>query len=69
MEIERRQTSPRRNGIPMPARIVVGALAVFGAVSLLQWVLTSILSIVKFGLLVVVVVGVAAWVVSAKGSR
>ena len=46
----------------MPARFVIGALAVFGAVSLLQWVLTAVLSIVKFGLLVAVLIAApVAW--------
>ncbi len=53
----------------MPARIVLGALAIFGAVTLVSWVLASIISIVKFGLLIVVILGIGAWVVNAKGSR
>ena len=71
MELERQANTPRRRNsrLSTPARIVVGALAIFGAVTLVQWVLTSLLSIVKFGLLVVVIIGVAAWVVSAKASR
>jgi hypothetical protein len=69
VELERRRHTPRRRGMSMPARIVMGALAIFGAVTLVSWVLASIISIVKFGLLVVVIVGVGAWVVNAKGSR
>jgi len=53
----------------MPARVALGALAVFGAVTLVSWVLASIISIVKFGLLLIVIVSVGAWVINAKGSR
>lgn len=53
----------------MPARLVIGGLALFGAVTLVQWVLTSLIAIVKFGLVIVVVVGVAGWVLSAKSRR
>ena len=53
----------------MPARLVIGGLALFGAVTLVQWVLTSLIGIIKFGLVIVVVVGVAGWVLSAKSRR
>jgi hypothetical protein len=53
----------------VPARLVLGALAVFGAITLVQWVLGALIGTIKFGLLVVVAVGVGAWVISAKGSR
>lgn len=53
----------------MPARLVIGGLALFGAISLVQWVLTSLIGIVKFGLMIVIVVGVVGWVLSAKGRR
>ena len=69
MDLERRTATPRRQGLPAPARLVIGTLALFGAVTLVQWVLASVLTIVKFGLLVVVVVGVGAWVIGAKGRR
>ncbi|GJM37170.1 MAG: hypothetical protein DHS20C19_05370 [Acidimicrobiales bacterium] len=53
----------------MPARLVIGGLALFGAISLVQWVLTSLIAIVKFGLMIVIIVGVVGWVLSAKGRR
>lgn len=61
--------SPERRGIAAPGRILLGALAVFGAITMVQWVFVSILAIVKFLLLIVVVLAVGAWVVRAKGSR
>jgi Flp pilus assembly protein TadB len=70
MDLERRRKTPRRSsGMSMPARLVLGALAIFGAVTLVSWVLASIIAFVKFGLLVIVIIGVGAWVVNAKGSR
>lgn len=53
----------------MPARLAIGALAIFGAVTLTQWVIGAVIGTIKFALLVVIVVAVAAWIVNAKGSR
>jgi len=71
VDLERRHETPRRRSgrLSMPARVALGALAVFGAVTLVSWVLASIISIVKFGLLLIVIVSVGAWVINAKGSR
>lgn len=69
MEPEHPTRSPERRGLTTPGRILLGALAVFGAITLMQWVLVSILAIVKFLLLIVVVLAVGAWVVGAKSSR
>ena len=68
MELEEQRNAPSR-GLSLPTRLVVGGLALFGAVTLVQWVLSSLLAIVKFGLVVVVLVGVVGWVLSAKGRR
>jgi Flp pilus assembly protein TadB len=69
VEPEHRTRPPERRGLTTPGRILLGALAVFGAITLVQWVLVSILAIVKFLLLIVVVLAVGAWVVGAKSSR
>ncbi len=69
MAIERRNTKPSRRGLPFPAVVVIGALAIFGAITAVQWVLGSLLGLVKFGLVLVIIVGVAGWIVSAKGRR
>jgi Flp pilus assembly protein TadB len=69
VDIERRQNSPKRQGISMPARLAIGALAIFGVITMVQWVIGALLGVIKFGLVVVVVVAVGAWVVGAKGSR
>ncbi|MEM7143375.1 MAG: hypothetical protein AAF548_20335 [Actinomycetota bacterium] len=69
MDLEQQQNAPRRNGMSMPTRLVVGGLALFGAVSLVQWVLASLIGIVKLVLLAVVVIGIVGWVLSAKAAR
>ena len=53
----------------MPARLAIGALAIFGAVTMIQWAMGALIGTIKFALLVVVAVAVGAWVVNAKGSR
>jgi len=42
---------------------------VFGAITLVQWVLGALLGTIKFALVVVIVVAVGGWIISAKGSR
>lgn len=69
MAIEPIKSPPARRGLSVPATVVLGALAIFGAITAVQWVLTSLLGIVKLGLIIVVVLGVAAWVMSAKANR
>ena len=69
VELERTDKSPQPRGMSLTARVVVGALAVFVAITMVQWALTAILSIVKFGLVVAVIIAVGLWVISAKSSR
>ncbi len=62
--------NPRRSGsLPFPAIVVIAALAVFGAVTAVQWVLASLIGIIKFGLVLVVIVAAVGWVISAKANR
>jgi len=65
---KRKKRTPQRH-ISGPAVIVIGGLAVFGAVTLVQWVLVSIIGLVKLIVAVVVLLGIAGWVVSAKANR
>ncbi len=60
---------PQRSRLPRPAMVVVAALAAFGAVTLVQWVFVSIIGLVKLVLTIVVLLGIAGWVVSAKANR
>jgi len=61
--------SDSASGLPFPALIVVAALAVFGMITLVQWLVGSLAGILKFGLFVLIVVAIAGWVVSIKGKR
>ena len=70
MDLERRTSDPARSsGLPLPAKIALGGLAIWGALTLVQWVIFSALRFIRFGLFVVIVVALAGWVVSAKASR
>ncbi len=70
MAIERQQaTSPKRQGLSVSARLVIGAVAIFGAITLVQWVVGALIGVIKFALVVVVVIGVGGWIIGAKGSR
>ncbi len=52
-----------------PASVVLGALAILGAITLVQWALSAVLGLIRVAILIVVVVAVGAWVVSAKANR
>ncbi len=69
MEIERQNDVPTPRTLSTPARVALGALAIFGAVTLVQWVVGALLGIIKLALVVVVTVAVGVWIVGAKGSR
>lgn len=69
MDLERREETPSRRGLSLPAQVAIGALALFGLVTLVQWALASLVGLVRFGLFVVIVVAVGAWVMNAKASR
>ena len=70
MDLERRTSEPARSsGVPLPAKIALGALALWGTLTIVQWVIFSALRFIRFGLFVVVVVAVAGWVLSAKANR
>lgn len=69
MAIERTGEPPARKRLPFPAIVVIGGLAVFGAITAVQWVLTSLLGIVKLVLVIVVVIAAAGWVISSKANR
>jgi hypothetical protein len=69
MAIEKHDRRPERQGLPLPAVIVIGALAIFGAITAVQWALGAVVGVVKFGLVILIVFSVGAWIVSAKGRR
>ena len=58
-----------RRKVPFPAVIVLGALAILGAITLVQWALAAFLGLIRVAILIVIVIAVGAWVVSAKANR
>lgn len=70
MAVEKHHSDrPARGGLSFPAVIVIGALAILGAITLVQWALSAVLGLIRVVILIVVVVAVGAWVVSAKANR
>lgn len=70
MELDRRTSGPAPSGgLSFPAKVAIGALAVWGTLTLAQWFILSALRFVRFGLFVVIVIAVLGWAVSAKGER
>ena len=61
--VERLDRLPR---LPWPARLVVGALAVVGAITLVQWVLAVFAWLIMLLTLVAVLVGLVFWVASER---
>ncbi len=70
MAIEKRRSNPpTRGGLSFPAVVVLGSLAILGAITLVQWALSAVLGLIRIAILIVVVVAVAAWIVSVKSRR
>jgi hypothetical protein len=58
-----------RRGPSGPAVVVIGALAVLGALTLVQWLLSGLFGFLTLVVTVVVLVAVAWAVLSAKAGR
>ena len=61
--------SAKASRLPFPAVVLIAALAVFGGITLTQWLVGSLAGILKFVLFAVIIVAIGGWVVSAKGNR
>ena len=59
----------RSRGPSLPALVVMGALSVVGAVTLVQWAIAVFAWLITFAMLIVVLFGLAGWVVTAKRRR
>ena len=59
----------RSRGPSLPTLVVVGALAVVGAVTLAQWAVAVFAWLISFAMLMVVLLGLAWWVVTEKRRR
>ena len=53
----------------MPTLVVMGALSVVGAVTLVQWAIAVFAWLITFAMLMVVLFGLAGWVVREKRRR
>lgn len=66
-DAQERAEATRR--LPWPARLVVAALAVVGAITLVQWVVAVFAWLVMVAVLMVVLLGLAFWVATEKRHR
>lgn len=58
-----------RPRLPLAAILVIGALALFGAITLVQWVLGAVFGLVKLLIVVAIVVAVLYAVMGARANR
>ncbi len=63
-EVKRR--AERSKGPSGPALVVLGALAVVGAITLVQWAVAVFTWLITFAMLMVVLLGLGWWVVTLK---
>ena len=59
----------RSGGPSLSALVVMGALAVVGAITLVQWAVAVFAWLISFAMLMVVLLGLAWWVVTEKRRR
>jgi len=69
MNADRPDAQPSSPRLPLAAKIAVGALALWGTFTVLDWFISSALRLIRFGLFVVIVIALFGWAVSAKGRR
>ncbi|MAL65761.1 MAG: hypothetical protein CL413_01045 [Acidimicrobiaceae bacterium] len=69
MTFDRSDAPPPAPRVPLAAKIAVGALALWGTFTVLDWFISSALRLIRFGLFVVIVIALFGWAVSAKGRR
>ena len=69
MSTDSRERAEKTGRLPWPALLVLVALAVVGAVTLVQWVVAVFAWLVMFAMLMLVLVGLAFWVATEKRRR
>ena len=69
MASDRERRAIARRGPSSPALVVMGALAVVGAVTLVQWAVAVFTWLISFAMLMVVLIGLASWVIAEKRRR
>jgi hypothetical protein len=63
---------PQRPQLPLPAVILIGALAVFGALAAVQWLIGTLFGVLRLGLVVIIIVAIAGlvfWGGPERGKR
>jgi hypothetical protein len=63
---------PERPKLPLSALILIGALAVFGALAVVQWLVGALFGVLRLGLVVIVIVAIAGlvfWGGPERGKR
>ncbi len=69
MNFDHPDAKPPAPRLPLAAKIAIGALALWGTFTALDWFISSALRLIRFGLFVVIVIALFGWAVSAKGRR
>ena len=68
MTFDRPDARPPAPRLPLAAKIAVGALALWGTFTVLDWLISSALRLIRFGLFVVIVIALFGWAVSERTS-
>ena len=55
--------------LPVSATIVVGGLALFGALTLVSWLLGALFGIMRFAIAIVVIVALIGWIAGRRLDR
>ena len=59
----------RLGGLPWPAQLIVGALALVGAVTVVRWIVTAFAVLITVLTILVVLVALAFWVLTGRRRR
>lgn len=54
------------NSLPLSATVAIGALALFGAVTLLGWIFSALIGLAKTIIAVVVIVAIVGWIIGRR---
>jgi hypothetical protein len=61
--------TPETSSMGLGTKVVIGALAAFGAISLVSWLFSRVIGFVKLGLFIAVCIAIIAVVMKAKMDR
>lgn len=63
------RSKPDKPAMPLAATVAIGALAVFGAITLVGWAFGALFGILKMVILVVVAVAAGSWLIGRRIDR